>query len=52
MNVQTSIFEFGSFCFDTSQQELRQRGRRVRLSLSLIKLLTRQVVNSALLRRL
>lgn len=40
MNVEASIFEFGTFRFDPAQQELRQRGRRVRLSVSLIKLLT------------
>ena len=40
MNAQANIFRFGPFRFDTSQQELRHRGKRVRLSVSLIKLLT------------
>lgn len=40
MNPQASIVRFGPFRFDRSQQELRHRGRRVRISVSLIKLLT------------
>jgi len=40
MNDRPRIVQFGSFHFDPSLQELRQRGRRVRLSLSLLKLLT------------
>jgi DNA-binding winged helix-turn-helix (wHTH) protein/Tol biopolymer transport system component len=40
MNTEATIFEFGNFRFDTARQELRRRGRRVRISVSLLKLLT------------
>lgn len=40
MSSQASGYKFGTFRFDTSQQVLRNRSRRVRLSASLIKLLT------------
>ena len=34
------VFRFGPFTFDSAQQELRRRTQRLRLSVSLIKLLT------------
>lgn len=40
MNNTARIFRFGPFSFDLAQQELRKRSRRLRLSASLLKLLT------------
>jgi len=40
MNIRARAFRFGPFYFDTAQQELRRHTRRVRLSVSLLKLLT------------
>ena len=40
MNNTARIFRFGPFSFDLAQQELRKRTRRLRLSASLLKLLT------------
>jgi DNA-binding winged helix-turn-helix (wHTH) protein/WD40 repeat protein len=40
MNTRARIFRFGLFSFDSAQQELRRRTRRVPLSVSLLKLLT------------
>jgi len=40
MNTRARIFRFGPFSFDSAQQELRRRTRRVPLSVSLLKLLT------------
>ena len=40
MNTRPRIFRFGPFSFDSAQQELRRRTRRVPLSVSLLKLLT------------
>jgi DNA-binding winged helix-turn-helix (wHTH) protein/WD40 repeat protein len=40
MNTRARIFRFGPFTFDSAQQELRRRTRRVPLSVSLLKLLT------------
>lgn len=40
MKTKGRIFRFGPFTFDPAQQELRRRTQRVRLSVSLLKLLT------------
>lgn len=40
MNTRARVFRFGPFSFDSAQQELRRRTQRVRLSVSLLKLLT------------
>jgi DNA-binding winged helix-turn-helix (wHTH) protein len=40
MYIRPRIFRFGPFSFDSAQQELRRRTRRVPLSVSLLKLLT------------
>ena len=40
MNNPASTFRFGPFSFDSAQQELRRRTRRLHLSVSLLKLLT------------
>ncbi len=40
MNTQAGVFRFGPFTFDSAQQELRRRTRRLPLSVSLLKLLT------------
>lgn len=40
MKTPGRIFRFGPFTFDSAQQELRRRTQRVRLSVSLLKLLT------------
>jgi DNA-binding winged helix-turn-helix (wHTH) protein len=40
MNTRARIFRFGPFTFDSAQQELRRRTRRLPLSVSLLKLLT------------